>query len=625
CGCKIGYKQSSHVKLSERREKRYLYKNVRPSGCETSTGKESKILDIGRHRLEKSAVPPIFIVFTIFLILFMNVFHSDAYVMAQEGTTQSHLYRRLAGRERRELQREILSLLGLTHRPNPTNHVFRTSAPMYMLGLYNSASDATPSDGMDIDPMRNLLAGDGEVTGGNVRSNRHTFNRRSASAVRLNHRLSGHMDQHTEESWIFNEVGVFEESSDQMRSPQDFNAAGGTYDSLATNGVERRLLDDSDLVMSFVNTKQPRGEADFSPAELRRILKRFRSFYFNMGRVSDNEQLTAAKFRLYKERSDDVMGNQTIRVNVYQAMLDPAGSPSVYLLGSRLVGSFEEGWLVYDVTSAVRDWIVTGNNMGLKITVENIDGNSYMKPQRVGVVGRRGEAAKQAFLVAFFAQGEDSLHEQLRRRVKRSPPIDEEFDEEEDWTDGHLLYADDSEVNATETNNRTWRYPSTEAPNTEEEDERPNATSNTVEGDGDAHVERERTMIRRRTRRRKKKSRKKKNKVPSRRKKPEPCHRKRLHVSFRDLGWESFVLAPPDYAAYRCSGGCAFPLNAHTNATNHAIIQSLVSTVVSTSTVPMPCCSPTKLLSLAFLYQDEAQNVLYKKFKDMVVLSCGCK
>uniref|UniRef100_H2Z6V4 TGF-beta family profile domain-containing protein n=1 Tax=Ciona savignyi TaxID=51511 RepID=H2Z6V4_CIOSA len=406
----------------------------------------------------------------------------------------SHLYRRLAGRERRELQREILSLLGLTHRPNPTNHVFRTSAPMYMLGLYNSA-------------------------------------------------------------WIFNEVGVFEESSDQMRSPQDFNAAGGTYDSLATNGVERRLLDDSDLVMSFVNTKQPR--ADFSPAELRRILKRFRSFYFNMGRVSDNEQLTAAKFRLYKERSDDVMGNQTIRVNVYQAMLDPAGSPSVYLLGSRLVGSFEEGWLVYDVTSAVRDWIVTGNNMGLKITVENIDGNSYMKPQRVGVVGRRGEAAKQAFLVAFFAQ-------------------------------------DDSEVNATETNNRTWRYPSTEAPNTEEEDERPNATSNTVEGDGDAH-------------------------------KPEPCHRKRLHVSFRDLGWESFVLAPPDYAAYRCSGGCAFPLNAHTNATNHAIIQSLVSTVVSTSTVPMPCCSPTKLLSLAFLYQDEAQNVLYKKFKDMVVLSCGCK
>uniref|UniRef100_H2Z6V3 TGF-beta family profile domain-containing protein n=1 Tax=Ciona savignyi TaxID=51511 RepID=H2Z6V3_CIOSA len=397
--------------------------------------------------------------------------------------TQSHLYRRLAGRERRELQREILSLLGLTHRPNPTNHVFRTSAPMYMLGLYNSA-------------------------------------------------------------WIFNEVGVFEESSDQMRSPQDFNAAGGTYDSLATNGVERRLLDDSDLVMSFVNTKQPR--ADFSPAELRRILKRFRSFYFNMGRVSDNEQLTAAKFRLYKERSDDVMGNQTIRVNVYQAMLDPAGSPSVYLLGSRLVGSFEEGWLVYDVTSAVRDWIVTGNNMGLKITVENIDGNSYMKPQRVGVVGRRGEAAKQAFLVAFFAQGEDSLHEQLRRRVKRSPPIDEEFDEEEDWTDGQ-------------------------------------------------------------------------------RKKPEPCHRKRLHVSFRDLGWESFVLAPPDYAAYRCSGGCAFPLNAHTNATNHAIIQSLVSTVVSTSTVPMPCCSPTKLLSLAFLYQDEAQNVLYKKFKDMVVLSCGCK
>lgn len=40
---------------------------------------------------------------------------------------------------------------------------------------------------------------------------------------------------------------------------------------------------------------------------------------------------------------------------------------------------------------------------------------------------------------------------------------------------------------------------------------------------------------------------------------------------------QDWIIAPKGYAANYCDGECAFPLNAHMNATNHAIVQTLVS------------------------------------------------
>ncbi|XP_075131933.1 bone morphogenetic protein 7-like [Leptodactylus fuscus] len=46
--------------------------------------------------------------------------------------------RKLRARERREIQREILTVLGLSHRPRPHFHEKNTSAPMFMMDLYKS-------------------------------------------------------------------------------------------------------------------------------------------------------------------------------------------------------------------------------------------------------------------------------------------------------------------------------------------------------------------------------------------------------------------------------------------------------------------------------------------------------
>ncbi|XP_063132179.1 bone morphogenetic protein 6 isoform X4 [Rattus norvegicus] len=130
------------------------------------------------------------------------------------------------------------------------------------------------------------------------------------------------------------------------------------------------------------------------------------------------------------------------------------------------------------------------------------------------------------------------------------------------------------------------------------------------------------------------------------------CKKHELYVSFQDLGWQDWIIAPKGYAANYCDGECSFPLNAHMNATNHAIVQTLVSaltwlvgpgldpvsflTVSSHASlleqvhlmnpeyVPKPCCAPTKLNAISVLYFDDNSNVILKKYRNMVVRACGC-
>ncbi|XP_060113852.1 bone morphogenetic protein 8B-like [Heteronotia binoei] len=101
------------------------------------------------------------------------------------------------------------------------------------------------------------------------------------------------------------------------------------------------------------------------------------------------------------------------------------------------------------------------------------------------------------------------------------------------------------------------------------------------------------------------------------------CRRQELYVSFQDLGWLNWVIAPQGYSAFYCQGDCAFPLDSCMNATNHAILQSLVH-LMKPDTVPKACCAPTKLSATSVLYYDSNNNVILKKHRNMVVKTCGC-
>ncbi|NWI70600.1 DERR protein, partial [Todus mexicanus] len=102
------------------------------------------------------------------------------------------------------------------------------------------------------------------------------------------------------------------------------------------------------------------------------------------------------------------------------------------------------------------------------------------------------------------------------------------------------------------------------------------------------------------------------------------CKARRLYISFSDVGWENWIIAPQGYMANYCLGECPFPLTAELNSTNHAILQTMVHSLDPEGT-PQPCCVPVRLSPISILYYDNDDNVVLRHYEDMVVDECGCR
>ncbi|KFQ52196.1 Derriere protein, partial [Nestor notabilis] len=102
------------------------------------------------------------------------------------------------------------------------------------------------------------------------------------------------------------------------------------------------------------------------------------------------------------------------------------------------------------------------------------------------------------------------------------------------------------------------------------------------------------------------------------------CKPRQLYISFSDVGWENWIIAPQGYMANYCLGECPFPLTAELNSTNHAILQTMVHSLDPEGT-PQPCCVPVRLSPISILYYDNSDNVVLRHYEDMVVDECGCR
>ncbi|XP_063226910.1 protein 60A-like isoform X2 [Bacillus rossius redtenbacheri] len=102
------------------------------------------------------------------------------------------------------------------------------------------------------------------------------------------------------------------------------------------------------------------------------------------------------------------------------------------------------------------------------------------------------------------------------------------------------------------------------------------------------------------------------------------CQIHNLHVDFSELRWNDWIIAPEHFNAFFCSGECNFPLNAHVNPTNHAIVQTLAH-LENPWKVPKPCCAPTKLVPVSIIFYTEQNTVAVHRYKEMIAKSCGCQ
>ncbi|XP_075441858.1 bone morphogenetic protein 6 [Ascaphus truei] len=259
------------------------------------------------------------------------------------------LYRRLKSHEKREMQKEILSILGLPRRPRPAHGLNPTqqhqlqpgklnSAPLFMLDLYNAMS--------------------GQEQGGDAKG--------------WSHRSAAH--------------------SHQLQVKSALSSA-----------KDSAFLSDADMVMSFVNLVE--YDKELSPR-----LRHHKEFKFNLSQIPDGEAVTAAEFRIYK---DCVMGsfkNQTFLISIYQVLAEHRNRESdLFVLDTQTVWASEEGWLEFDITATSNLWVMNPrHNLGLQLSVETRDGQN-VNTRAAGIVGRDGPYDKQPFMVAFFKASEVHL------------------------------------------------------------------------------------------------------------------------------------------------------------------------------------------------------------------------
>lgn len=316
-------------------------------------------------------------------------------------------------------------------------------------------------------------------------------------------------------------------------------------------------------------------------------------FYFNVSNVPSSQIIIDAEVRVLrlavvKDKPFINWHGTTYRAKLFgKRMVDvPNLSPFESTSNLELLDSLEfdiadgssENWNVFSVKRATEKWQKARTNCHqLELRVESVLSGENVPPEDMGFAKAGRLHNKHALLVLYTSDG------QPRKPVSY-----------ENKADGNAI---------------SW------GKNTE-------VKQNKIGSDLE-HSNRVRRDVKSKTggSSLKKRSRGTKSK---RRRKKDSCRRKPLYVDFNQLGWSNWVIAPRGYNAYFCEGLCEFPIDNHLKPTNHATVQTILNSVAP-SLAPQACCSPNKFSAISILYIDRSDNIVYKKYEDMVVERCGCK
>lgn len=376
---------------------------------------------------------------------------------------------------------------------------------------------------------------------------------------------------------------------------------------------DRTSMPTANIIRSFKNE-------DSSPSDVSVGGVRRHPLLFNVS-VPHHERITAAELRLYtlvqtdrhlyagvdrkvtiyelesRDGDDNMTDVNTVRGDAFRA-----GGERVALveLASRQVYGTDNGWEAFDLISAVQRWRKSerGTTHRLEVHIASMateddaqvmkeDGKHESPPEGDMKIDTSPEERHKPLLIV-FSDDQSSDHREDKHELKEM--IDHET--------SNVLQND-----LGAGLNGLWGELGTER----------------EEGDEDAEPDEEDLIQMRSNLIYDTASRIRRNA------KGNHCKKKSLYVEFKDIGWDSWILAPTGYDAFECSGVCSFPLTKHVTPTKHAIVQTLVN-INSPQKAAPACCVPTKLDPISLLYLDDTGVVTYKyKFEGMVVAECGCR
>lgn len=102
------------------------------------------------------------------------------------------------------------------------------------------------------------------------------------------------------------------------------------------------------------------------------------------------------------------------------------------------------------------------------------------------------------------------------------------------------------------------------------------------------------------------------------------CCRFSMWISFADIGWSDWIVAPDGFLARYCDGSCP---NHYKPANRFSSIKELVRSrrLQSAAASPPPtCCSATRMSSLPIAHYNHEGVAVISVFEDMIVEDCKC-
>ncbi|NXK14661.1 BMP15 protein, partial [Herpetotheres cachinnans] len=102
------------------------------------------------------------------------------------------------------------------------------------------------------------------------------------------------------------------------------------------------------------------------------------------------------------------------------------------------------------------------------------------------------------------------------------------------------------------------------------------------------------------------------------------CSLRPFPVSFAQLGWDHWIIAPHRYNPRYCKGACPRLLRYDYHAPNHAVVQSFIHQLVDAN-VPWPSCVPYRYSPISVLMIERDGGILYKEYENMIAESCTCR
>ncbi|XP_068554112.1 growth/differentiation factor 9 [Anas acuta] len=102
------------------------------------------------------------------------------------------------------------------------------------------------------------------------------------------------------------------------------------------------------------------------------------------------------------------------------------------------------------------------------------------------------------------------------------------------------------------------------------------------------------------------------------------CELHSFRLSFSQLKWDKWIIAPHRYSPQYCKGDCPRVVGHRYGSPVHTMVQNLIYEKLDSS-VPKPSCVPAEYSPLSVLTIEPDGSIVYKEYEDMIATKCTCR